>query len=485
MSPVPDLALGNDAPTFEPPLPGRPEGAASAVSFLGEEAGNGDWEKWKLVRRILASRGFRKSELLQKFLLEICECALAGKASEISEHHLGVRVFGRPQGYDPGEDNIVRSYARMLRKRLEVYFSDEGAQERLSLMVPRGGYVPEFARMQNSTAVELTSVPIDEDDPAEEMRLPIDLPAEMTAAVPGAETATVPAANASRSTGFVGVVAGMIFGALTILLAWAAVSTVQAHRNMSPAHTLWRQVFDKNHATIIVPADSGLGIVENLTHTQASLDGYANGDYLASLRSPAGIDRGNFGDVTRQRYTSVVDLNIATALARLPEFTPERARIRFARDFSLAEMRNSNVILLGSSHANPWVTLFEPRLNFVFAYTDEVDRSFIVNKLPKAGEQPRYVNGSVDGHSPTYGIVAYLPDAGGLASVLIIEGLNMAGTEAAANILFDAGAIQPALREASASDGRLHAFELLIETTSVGSSAATARILATRIYPET
>lgn len=429
---------------------------------LGERA------EWQLAQRIVASQGFRKSELLQRFVLEICELSLRGRAREITEQYLGIRIFGRPEGYDPGEDNIVRSYARTLRKRLDIYFDGEGAQEALRLTVPRGGYVPVFtaiSRARNPVASEMPDA------------IAPQLPQELT----------IPAGSAPKlavRAHWRWAAGGALAGVLAILMIWAITYTVQTHRQSTATHALWTQLFEKNRNTLIVPADSGLGIVENLTQTQATVDGYASGMYFAGLRAPAGVDQRSFTDLSRQHYTSAVSLGISTALTRLPEFTADRTQIRFARSLAVEEMRNANVILLGSSHSNPWVLLFEPRLNFQFVYTPEVDRSFIVNRHPQAGEHAQYANGTAEGHAPTFATVAYLPDTGGAAHVLIVEGLNMAGTQAAANILFSPAAMRPVLRAASGPGGRLHAFEMLIETTSVNASAPAARVIATRVYPE-
>jgi hypothetical protein len=101
-------------------------------------------EEWKLACRIATSKGMAKSELLPRFLLHICEMSLRGRKEEITEQRIGMLIFNRPMGYNPGEDNIVRSYARTLRKRLEDYFSQEGREEPLRMTIPRGGYVPVF-----------------------------------------------------------------------------------------------------------------------------------------------------------------------------------------------------------------------------------------------------------------------------------------------------------------------------------------------------
>ena len=44
---------------------------------------------------------------------------LTGRDSELTEQRIGEWVFERPEGYRPGDDNIVRNYARLLRQRLD------------------------------------------------------------------------------------------------------------------------------------------------------------------------------------------------------------------------------------------------------------------------------------------------------------------------------------------------------------------------------
>ena len=105
---------------------------------------NGD-PRWQLAQRISASRSFAKSALLSRFLLYVCEREITGRTNEISEHQIGVRVFGRRPGYSAGEDNIVRNYARQLRGRLDQYFQEEGREEQTRLTIPRGKYVPVFS----------------------------------------------------------------------------------------------------------------------------------------------------------------------------------------------------------------------------------------------------------------------------------------------------------------------------------------------------
>src|SRR5882757_8977728 len=103
-----------------------------------------DDPRWQLAQRIVASKSFAKSSFLINFLLYVCDRELRGKADEITEYQIGIQAFGRPTNYNPGEDNIVRNYARLLRKRLEEYFETEGKDETLRVCIPRGRYVPVF-----------------------------------------------------------------------------------------------------------------------------------------------------------------------------------------------------------------------------------------------------------------------------------------------------------------------------------------------------
>src|SRR5262249_47634205 len=98
----------------------------------------------ELVQRIAASPQFRKSPRMREFLFFITERTLQGQADELTEHNIGCGVFGRTDGYDPTEDNIVRVSARQLRSKLKEYCQAEGETEPLLLEIPRGAYVPVF-----------------------------------------------------------------------------------------------------------------------------------------------------------------------------------------------------------------------------------------------------------------------------------------------------------------------------------------------------
>lgn len=450
------------------------EGVHQAVEPVAEQFAGALHERpeWQLAERVAASRAFARSELLRGFLLYVCEQCLSGHRQEISEQQIGTRVFNRPAGYNPAEDNIVRNYARILRKRLEEYFQTEGRAELLRIEIPRGGYVPLFHAVP--TTGETAETPSYMEGPM----------------LMEAGSAAMPSAGSWRLTfpsrALMGFLPGLLCGALLTAggfwIAGHVHSPSRSRAAPSAAHPIWAEIFENNRNTLILSSDSGLGVLENLTHRPAVIEAYANGSYLAEIKPPARLDMGNLNDLRHQRYTSFVDLNITTQIIQLPEYIANRAQLRYARSVSTEDLRTSNAILIGSKHTDPWVALFEKGMNFQLEFTPEVDRSFIRNVNPAPGEQAIYENGPDTADNHTYGTIDYLPSLDGEGHVLILQGLNMASTQAAADVLFDSKAIRSVLEQARRPDGSLRPFELLIETRSIGANAPDARILATRFY---
>ncbi len=98
----------------------------------------------KQLQRVLASSGFARNERLSRFLRFVVELHLEGRDVEIKESLIGIDVFGRPPGFDPQQDSIVRTEAARLRARLAEYYAGEGSGDTLVIELPKGGYSPVF-----------------------------------------------------------------------------------------------------------------------------------------------------------------------------------------------------------------------------------------------------------------------------------------------------------------------------------------------------
>jgi hypothetical protein len=423
--------------------------------------------RWQLAQRVVASKSFGKSALLSKFLLYVCDRAITGRMDEISENQIGVHVFLRKPGYSPGEDNIVRNYARQLRQRLDHYFEEEGKAEELRISVPIGKYIPVFS--PNRSAEPLSASP---QDKSSEKNF-------LLHGVISDERLPAPPLPRNRHPYFL-VMIGLVSIAICSSIVWRTLK--RAHPGQEdPFHPLWSQVFDKDRQTFLVPSDDGIVMLQNLTGHSVHLAEYINRDYL-SVKSPFNIDAQNLADLDAQRYTNIADLDAVLKFSRVPEADPGHFIIRYARELHMEDLKDSNAILLGSTYSDPWVELFQKNLNFEFDYEPHPNASFIVNKHPFAGELPVYTNDAAAPSHRTYAVVALVPNLNNTGWILIVEGLTMAGTQAATDILFNHEEMESILKKATQSDGKLKPFEILIETRSFGSNSPQATIISSRVY---
>src|ERR1700761_5440152 len=121
-------------------------------------------QKNELIARVAASSAFRRSLRLREFLLYVGSASVRDGFSEFHKQDIGIRVFGRSPDYDRGADNIVRVNATELRKRIDRYFAEEGADEQYVFQIPRGAYKLVFSRRETTVEpapdLELASQPV-------------------------------------------------------------------------------------------------------------------------------------------------------------------------------------------------------------------------------------------------------------------------------------------------------------------------------------
>src|ERR1044072_1808072 len=110
--------------------------------------------------RLLRSKYFVNAHKKQKFVRLICDYYLEGRAQELNEHILGYDVFGRDNSYNPSNDPIVRVFAHEIRKKLESYYANEGANDSIRLEIPAGSYQPVFTRHLPESVDEPSEPPL-------------------------------------------------------------------------------------------------------------------------------------------------------------------------------------------------------------------------------------------------------------------------------------------------------------------------------------
>lgn len=414
--------------------------------------------RWQLLQRVIGSTQFVRSPRLKSFLQYVTRCALLDRAEQVSEQQIGIHVFGKPADYNASEDNIVRSQARFLRAKLAEYFDSEaGREEPVVLAIPKGSYLPHFsARTELPPGLRETVLPA-----------PLAAP-------------TVPAGH--RWRWFLAVSACAFF-ALAALLLW------QKAPARVPEAGLWPRVFEPHRQTTIVASDYIFSMVQEASGQTLTLDDYLSADYftrVSQLNGRSGLEN-LFPNIAQRHYTGFENV---TNIARLTNLKPAQAAqtvIRFARDMTMREVGAGNLILMGSKQSNPWVSLFEAKLNFRFEYRSADHKVVIFNRAPQPGEEAQYLPSALDAQSRViYGGIAFLPNLTPGSNVLVVQGTSMGASEIALEVLTNPTLFEDLLRHI-APDGRTSAlpyFEALIRTRTLSGVAGESTIVASRVLSQ-
>jgi hypothetical protein len=414
-------------------------------------------ERWALLERVADSTPLRRAFRLRELLFYLGRRSLKEGCDQIHEQEIGKEVFGRREFYDTGADNIVRASVSDLRKRLETYFATEGAHEELRMEIPRGSYVPVF----RPAAAETLGLPeqIQANGGGKMERLPLWV--WMTFA-----------------GGLIAVVA------LTACLIFFRTRYRELYNRANPWMTspavaaLWSPFFNTTHDTDIVMGDTAFQLAQTIAGQQFSLAEYINWTYAHQLQESAApalrpvlsmLTTKNLGNSVEFRLTSKIQ-NLAPLDQRLHFFN--------AREYMPGLAEHDNIILLGSSIANPWVSLFEERLNFV-AISDKNGFTTMLNRKPLGSEKPVYVPTDSVG----YCVVAYQPNLTNSAKVLLIQGTSSEAVEAAGDFILSEEQLERFYQRQGRN--KLEYFEVLLKTSQVRGTPLHIEVIATRFSSST
>jgi hypothetical protein len=422
--------------------------------------------RWQLVERIVATPGFARSARLSSFLMYVCRQSLLGRGSELNEQIIGEVVFERAVGYDPRDDNIVRSHASRLRLRLESYFRDEGAFETLRVAIPRGSYVPVFERVPSGS---LSIIP--ESTPNNLL-------------IPDAVPVSTQLQPLQKSYKVLAICSLLV--ATVSLFALAAIYLRSIHttsRSETPTQKLWSQMFRSDQDTLIVPADVALVIGKLMGGRPVQLAEYANGRYRTSASCDKPCDLRLLQEVESRRYTSMADLKFAAALARLPQSLQNRTQIRYVRDLQLEDFKQSNLILAGSLIADPWLSLLDHTMNFILHDDPSSGELRVENRKPNENEKKEYLFDQNDPQKLGLATISFLPNLGRNGNILLVQGFTLAGTDAAAEFVTSGKEFDSLFSAYSGNNSHLPHFEILLQTMDVNGMASRPTVLAWRTYP--
>jgi hypothetical protein len=405
-----------------------------------------------LFERVRASQEFSRSPRLRQLFEYLYERSIADPGLLLNEEGVGVEVFGRSRGYDTGADTIVRVQISQLRRKLEHYFLSEGAAEPMIVELPKRSYTPVFR-----------------------LREPV---AEKETVEPG-------------KTPFKRRTIGWCLAVLLVFAVWLLVArgglglrgSAGVDRTPFRDH-FWGQLFGGGRQTQLIASDANAMVICDFLGRTLTPAEYIGSEY------PGGLIDSQVQDASARRVlrsiasnfvTNMPDLRVANRLSLMAASSNARLNTVFARDFRYQPQTPDNLIFLSHRKANPWVTLFEERMNFRYEFDPKQNSAAIVNLAPMPGEDRQY---PVQWGMQTYAVIAYMRKPVGEGMVLLLEGADTTGAEADCHLLTDEARIQSLYhRLGIGTTAPVPDFEVLLRAKLLRGFVHEYEIVAHRVMP--
>lgn len=424
------------------------------------------------VQRIVGSNTFRSAPTLQMLLRFLATKALEEHPEEIKEYTIGVEALGRRQDFDPKTDPIVRVQVYRLRQKLKEYYDVEGSRDSVVIEIPRGHYLPRFELITPLPSALHT------------------VPAPRTESTREPETADKQSSSASRRSPIL-----LLIAAAIAVMGFAAGFWTDHHRNAiqqdgrvvsarvpSPndaVNAFWSPFLEEDSSPIIAYADAIF-----------LLDGSSD---LFRYRRGASDDRGapvdlhvarqyasNPGLVARagalyydNGYTGTGELQAVAMLTMLFTEMGATPTVESSYDITTSDLKQHNVILLGSPFQNVAVEQLPPSGDFLFvdpASLHDLWSGRIVNSHPRPNEKPVYQTERdpvTQILKADYALISFEPGVVPGRHIVNLGGLDTTGTEGAVMLATSKSGVEELMKglaemNAASRKDKVPAFQALV-----------------------
>ena len=403
------------------------------------------------LERMLKSRHFRNSRRYPAFLSHIVRHTLDGDLDSLKERILGIEVFKRAHDYDTGSDPVVRITAGEVRKRIALYYHDEGTEHELRIELPPGSYIPVFSAPSNGYAATFGYTPAGGNAASEPLSEPWTGRNGQDPAHPDRA-----AEKAPRIAGK-WIVAG---AAALVLLAAAVAGLFLWVRATAPLESMWRPFFHSPDPVLVV-VGTPLGRQLGDNDPKLPLDSHSH------------------------VHMSFNDALALTNVTGLLETHGQAYRVQAAGATSLDDLRKRPVILI-AAFGNPWsVRILTPlRFSLLREQVAPDGRTMLGSVIDRRHPEtpwsfdftkPMAVN------SKDYAVIARLHSDLTEGPVTVIAGLGAGATESAGEFATSPEYLKQLSALAPAS-WRKKNLELVLEVPMVDGKSGHARIVASEFW---
>ncbi len=382
------------------------------------------------LEKVLNSRYFVHAHKKRLFLSVVCDFYLKGRAHELNEYVLAYDVFGRDNTYNPSADPIVRVVAHEIRKKLESYYQNEGADDEIRMELPAGSYQPVFHRQLSSSIAEI-----------KESTAPADTKTE--------------AAVSRQSLTLGTIVLSLLTLALAATSVWLALSNRALRQKTGTIQDtarygrLWAGFLKNSTPPVVILSNPPVPRLSNAHEPELLLKDSIplSPESIKAFRQKLITNPQTLIGESGQKYpqprlifsnNSHTGLGEAIGLHYLTNFfwTVEREIVvKQSRTLSAEDLKNRNVIMLGGTWVNEWSGKLPDEEDFVYSIS-----ATIVNRNRQSGEEREYVpqfDSRTGSLLTDYALITMKPNLTAATRVMILSGIYSQGTQAAVEFVTD------------------------------------------------
>jgi hypothetical protein len=386
------------------------------------------------IDRLTNSHSLRGSESLCKLLRYLAERSPNHPpdhhVATVKEYQIATEVFGRSAGFDPQADSTVRVQAGRLRVKLAEYYATEGVDDPIIVELPKGSYVLSFRTRTTS----VSSPHVADARHAERVH----------------KHSVVEPSN--RGWAITVLVLSVLLAASLVGSAALLATRGKTMASVREPVPLAYQIFWSRFATPQPPW---------VIFSNANFVGrpQTNMRYF----NPSTDSR----EVILDHYTGVGEVLAIHELDRVFGLLNRQLRVKRGALFSLDDVRNNDLIFIGSPAENLTLLEIPGTQEFVFRRVNSGPRMGdmeVINVHPAAGESEVFLaSPTSQSVSEDYAIVGLKPGLDPSHSMLILAGTTTVGTQAAAEYVCREDSLAEMLQRLGISTpGDLKPFEALL-----------------------
>jgi len=400
------------------------------------------------VERLVNSQVLHGSESLCKLLRYLADHALDHPGSSLKEYQIATEVFGRAPTFDPQSDSTIRVQAGRLRLKIAEYYSSEGTDDHIQVEMPKGTYVLSFHRREATVARPHVIAPgvRHQDEVAAGQKTDLDRK--------------------------------VVFGLLALLaLAVIAIAYLLVTRNPRAADRAAEpvpQAFTTFWRSFVTGPEEPWVIFSNGAFVGRPETGMRYFDPARDAR-----------DVILDHYTGVGEVLAVHALDRTFGLLHRKIRVKRGSLLSLDDVKNNDMIFVGSPAENLTLREIPSTEQFVFKRLESGPRMgdlSVFNVHPQSGESEYwFASPSHTALSEDYSVIALVRGLNPARSVLILAGTTTIGTQAAVEFVSQQNSLEELLPRLQVSEtGELKPFEAVLRVKVTRGVPVETEIVAVR-----